>query len=63
MAKTVSSDIWSLYKGSIIFHLITHDTGRFSWKRKKQTSFWMIFVNLYSNMYILPPLEMIILSQ
>ena len=26
MAKTVNSDIWSLYKGSIIFHLITHDT-------------------------------------
>ena len=29
-AKTVDSDIWLLYKGSIIFHLITHDTGRFS---------------------------------
>ena len=28
--KTVNSDIWSLYKGSIIFHLITHDTDRFS---------------------------------
>ena len=26
MAKTVNSDIWLLYKGSIIFHLITHDT-------------------------------------
>ena len=25
-AKTANSDIWSLYKGSIIFHLITHDT-------------------------------------
>ena len=23
--KTVNSDIWSLYKESIIFHLITHD--------------------------------------
>ena len=28
MAKTVNSDIWSLYKGSIIFHLITHDTDK-----------------------------------
>ena len=26
MAKTVNSDIWWLYKGSITFHLITHDT-------------------------------------
>ena len=26
--KTVNSDIWSLYKGSIIFHLITHDTDK-----------------------------------
>ena len=34
MVKTVSSDIWSLYKGSIIFHLITHDTDRFSWNKK-----------------------------
>ena len=25
-AKTANSDIWLLYKGSIIFHLITHDT-------------------------------------
>ena len=24
--KTVTSDIWLLYKESIIFHLITHDT-------------------------------------
>ena len=32
--KTVNSDIWSLYKRSIIFHWITHDTDRFSWKRK-----------------------------
>ena len=24
-AKTVNSDIWSLYKENIIFHLITHD--------------------------------------
>ena len=24
-AKTVNSDIWSLYKESIIFHLITYD--------------------------------------
>ena len=29
-AKTVNSDIWSLYTGSIIFLLITHDTDRFS---------------------------------
>ena len=29
MAKTVNSDIWSLYKGSIIFHLITHDTDKY----------------------------------
>ena len=29
MTKT-DSDTWSLYKGSIIFDLITHDTGRFS---------------------------------
>ena len=28
MAKTANSDIWSLYKGSIIFHLITHDTDK-----------------------------------
>ena len=28
MAKTVSSDFRSLYKGSIIFHLITHDTDK-----------------------------------
>ena len=28
MAKTVNSDIWLLYKGSIIFHLITHDTKK-----------------------------------
>ena len=28
MAKTVNSDVWSLYKGSIIFHLITHDTDK-----------------------------------
>ena len=27
-AKTVNSDIWSLYKGNIIFHLITHDTDK-----------------------------------
>ena len=27
-AKTANSDIWSLYKGSIIFHLITHDTDK-----------------------------------
>ena len=34
MAKTVNSDIWLLYKGSIIFHLTTHDTDRFSWNKK-----------------------------
>ena len=28
MAETVNSDIWLLYKGSIIFHLITHDTDK-----------------------------------
>ena len=28
MAKTLNSDIWSLYKGSITFHLITHDTDK-----------------------------------
>ena len=28
MAKTVNSDIWLLYKGSIIFHLIIHDTDK-----------------------------------
>ena len=28
MAKTVNSDIWWLYKGSITFHLITHDTDK-----------------------------------
>ena len=28
MAKTVNSDIWPLYKGSIIFLLIPHDTGK-----------------------------------
>ena len=39
-AKTVNSDIWLLYKGSIIFHLITHDTGKnkpgyiFVWNKK-----------------------------
>ena len=27
-AKTVNWDIWSLYKGSIIFHLITHNTNK-----------------------------------
>ena len=27
-AKTVNSDIWSLDKESIIFHLITHDTDK-----------------------------------
>ena len=27
-AKTANSDIWSLYKGRIIFHLITHDTDK-----------------------------------
>ena len=27
--KTVNSDIWSLYKGSIMSHLITHDTDIF----------------------------------
>ena len=27
-AKTDNSDIWSLYKGSFIFKLITHDTDR-----------------------------------
>ena len=26
--KTVTSDIWLLYKESIIFHLITHDTDK-----------------------------------
>ena len=26
--KTVYSDIWSLYKGSIIFHLITHEIDK-----------------------------------
>ena len=25
-AKTANSDIWLLYKGGTIFHLITHDT-------------------------------------
>ena len=39
MAKTVNSDIWSLCKESIIFHLMIDDTERFSWKKKKQTSF------------------------
>ena len=33
-AKTVNSDIWSLYKGSIIFHLITHDMTGFLEKEK-----------------------------
>ena len=28
MAKAVNSDIWLLYKGSIIFYLITHDTDK-----------------------------------
>ena len=28
MPKTVNSDIWSLYKGSINFQLITHDTDK-----------------------------------
>ena len=63
MTKTDNSDTWSLYKGSIIFDLITHDTGRFSWKRKNQTTLWMIFINLYSNTYTLPLLEMISKSQ
>ena len=27
-AKIVNSDIWLLYKGKIIFHLITHDTDK-----------------------------------
>ena len=27
-AKTVNSDIWSLYKGSITFHLIIHDADK-----------------------------------
>ena len=26
--KTANSDIWSLYKGSIISHLITHETEK-----------------------------------
>ena len=26
MAKTANSGIWLLYKGSIIFHLLTNDT-------------------------------------
>ena len=35
MTKTVNtSDIWSLYKGSIIFYLTTHDSDRFSWNKK-----------------------------
>ena len=35
-AKTVNSDIWSLYKESIIFHLITHDIekNKFSFETK-----------------------------
>ena len=33
-AKTVNSDIQSLYKGNIIFHLITHDTDSFLEKEK-----------------------------
>ena len=28
MVKTGNSDIWLLYKGSIVFHLITHDTEK-----------------------------------
>ena len=28
MVKTVNSDIWSLYKGSITFHLIAYDTDK-----------------------------------
>ena len=28
MVKTVNSNIWSLYKGSTIFHLTTHDTDK-----------------------------------
>ena len=44
--KIANSDIWSLYKGSIVFHLITHDTDRFSWKRKnKQVSEWYSITN------------------
>ena len=27
-AKTVNSDIWSLHKGKMIFHLITDDTDK-----------------------------------
>ena len=26
--KSVNSDIWSLFKGSITFHLVTHDTDK-----------------------------------
>ena len=35
-AKTVNSDIWSLYKESIIFHLIKHDIEKkiFSFETK-----------------------------
>ena len=33
-AKTFNSDSWSLHKGGIIFHLITHDTDRFSSNKK-----------------------------
>ena len=40
-AKTVNSNIWSLYKGSITFHLIIHDTDKntsayiFVWNKKQ----------------------------
>ena len=36
MAKTVNSDIWSLCKESIIFHLITHDNDRFTSSKQSQ---------------------------
>ena len=38
MAKTVNSDICSLYKGSIIFHLITHDTYMIGFLEKEKTN-------------------------
>ena len=40
-AKTINSNIWSLYKGSITFHLIIHDTDKntsayiFVWNKKQ----------------------------
>ena len=45
-AKTINSDIWSLYKGNIIFHLITHDTNSFL-EKEKTNKFLNNIVNLY----------------